>query len=112
MNRIFVGDIRLKYILSAMLFGFGALPIQAAHSDLPTTLDEAIQTERTAFYDTPSLASSKPGDLLRQEQFSGYSTPIGVKTVRILYHSLSVEGHDVATSGVVLIPAGPPPAGG
>jgi pimeloyl-ACP methyl ester carboxylesterase len=32
--------------------------------------------------------------------------------VRILYHSLSAEGRDVASSGVVLIPAGTPPKGG
>ncbi len=32
--------------------------------------------------------------------------------MRILYHSLSATGRDVATSGVVLIPAGTPPQEG
>jgi len=85
---------------------------------LPRSLAEAVTMERadalplTAFYDTPSLAASKPGDLLRHEAFSGYALPHGATAVRVLYHSLSSDGRDVATSGVVLIPAGQPPAVG
>ena len=85
---------------------------------LPRSLAEAARMERedalprTAFYETPSLAASKPGDLLRQAPFGGYAVPEGATAVRILYHSLSADGTDVGTSGVVLIPAGHPPAGG
>ncbi len=85
---------------------------------LPRSLAEAVRMEqadalpRTALYDTPSLAASKPGALLRQAPFGGYAVPKGATAVRILYHSLSADGADVATSGVVLIPAGQPPAGG
>jgi alpha-beta hydrolase superfamily lysophospholipase len=85
---------------------------------LPRSLEEAIRMERddalplTPFYETPSLASSKPGDLLRQEPFTGYKIPQGASAVRILYHSLNAEGKDVATSGVVLLPAGSAPPGG
>ncbi len=86
---------------------------------LPRTVAAAIAMERadalplTAFYATPeNLASTRPGDLLRSEPFSGYSLPTGARAVRILYHSLDGTGVDVATSGVVLIPAGAPPAGG
>jgi pimeloyl-ACP methyl ester carboxylesterase len=38
--------------------------------------------------------------------------PTGATAIRILYHSLSADGKSVATSGVVLIPAGTAPAGG
>jgi pimeloyl-ACP methyl ester carboxylesterase len=38
--------------------------------------------------------------------------PTGASAVRILYHSLNADGRDVATSGVVLIPAGRAPSGG
>jgi len=85
---------------------------------MPHSLAEAIRMEHddalpsSAFYETPALAASKPGDLLRQESFDGYSLPSGAKAVRILYHSQSSGGRDVATSGVVLIPPGSAPAGG
>ena len=86
---------------------------------LPKTVAEAVKMERdntlplSAFYKTPkSISSSKPGDLLRQETFTGYLLPEGAKAVRILYHSLSADRHDVVTSGVVLIPAGTAPANG
>jgi pimeloyl-ACP methyl ester carboxylesterase len=84
---------------------------------MPRSLAEAVKMEeqdavtRTAFYDAPSLSASKPG-ALRQEAFEGYAVPPGAKAVRILYHSLSGADGDVATSGVVLIPPGTPPAGG
>jgi hypothetical protein len=93
-------------------------PLAADEPGLPHSLAEAIQMERadalprTAFYDTPSLGKTKPGDLLRQAPFRGYAVPSGARAVRILYHSLNADGGDVATSGVVLIPAGRPPTGG
>jgi len=85
----------------------------------PPTPKQALTLERsdllpiTKFYDTPSdLSSSKPGDLLRSEKFSDYILPPGATAVRILYRSLDAEGRPVATSGVVLIPAGKAPAEG
>ena len=96
----------------------GAPPRADEVPGLPRSLAEAVRMEqadalpRTAFYDTPSLAASKPGDLLRRAPYRGYAVPQGATAVRILYHSLNADGGDVATSGVVLIPAGHPPAGG
>lgn len=67
----------------------------------------------TKFYDTPNpLPAGKPGALIRSEPFDEYDLPPGVSAVRILYHSRSAVGNDVATSGVVLIPDETPPAGG
>ena len=67
----------------------------------------------TKFYDTPNpLPAGKPGELIRSEPFDEYDLPPGVSAVRILYHSRSATGADVAASGVVLIPdETPPPAG-
>jgi pimeloyl-ACP methyl ester carboxylesterase len=85
---------------------------------MPHSLAEAVQMERadalprTALYDTPSLAATRPGALLKQERTSAYSVPAGVTTRRILYHSLDASGRDVATSAVLLIPTGTAPAGG
>jgi len=68
----------------------------------------------TRFYDTPNpLPAGKPGDLIRSEPFEEYALPPGVSAVRILYHSRSAIGEDVAVSGVVLFPEEEtPPAGG
>jgi pimeloyl-ACP methyl ester carboxylesterase len=108
--------------ICAACFTSGAALAQeppASVSPPPTSLAEAIRLEqadalpRTAFYDTPaSLASMKPGALLRKEIGGGYTLPAGARAVRFLYHSRDAESRDVATSGVVLVPAGAPPAGG
>lgn len=68
----------------------------------------------TKFYDTPHpLPAGKPGDLIRSEPFDEYELPLSVSAVRILYHSRSATGQDVAASGVVLFPYNKkPPAGG
>jgi len=66
----------------------------------------------TKFYDTPSpLPAGKPGELIRSEQCDEYDLPYEISAVRILYHSRSPSGEDVAASGVVLVPSGTPPAG-
>ncbi|MGA8151791.1 MAG: hypothetical protein WB952_12635 [Terriglobales bacterium] len=67
----------------------------------------------TKFYDTPSpLPAGKPGELIRSQEFDEYILPEGVNAFRILYHSRSASGEDVATSGVVLFPDGDAPRGG
>jgi pimeloyl-ACP methyl ester carboxylesterase len=67
----------------------------------------------TNFYDTPeSLPAGKPGQLIRSEQFDEYRLSYEVSVYRILYHSVSPQGKDVAVSGVVLLPEGTPPPGG
>lgn len=114
--------LRPRWLMLLVLGGAiasGALPAGADETGLPKTVAEAVALEQstalpiTAFYDTPAtLASTRPGDLLRQEAFSGYALPPGASAVRILYHSVAPDGADVATSGVVLVPAGRPPAGG
>jgi pimeloyl-ACP methyl ester carboxylesterase len=117
---------RLGYVgsrLSAIMVAFGltalsALAAMADEPQMPKSIDEAIRMERadalprTAFYDTPALHTSKPGELLRYEAAVGYAMPTGATAVRILYHSLNADGTDVAASGVVLIPAGNAPPGG
>ena len=67
----------------------------------------------TKFYDTPHpLPAGKPGELIRKEEFEEYDLPSGVLALRILYHSRSPAGEDVATSGVILYPDSSPPPGG
>lgn len=67
----------------------------------------------TSFYDTPRpLPPGKAGELIRAEPIDQYSLPYELSAVRILYHSRTANGEDVAVSAVVLIPDGKPPAGG
>jgi hypothetical protein len=94
-------------------------PGPARAQEMPKTVAQAVAMEKADrvavgdFYSIPeNLATTKPGDLLRKEAFSGYTLPKGATAVRIQYHSLDATGGDVATSGVVLIPAGKAPAKG
>jgi hypothetical protein len=67
----------------------------------------------TGFYDAPHpLPPGKPGELIRSEPNDQYNLPYELSAVRILYHSRTANGEDVAVSAVVLIPDGKPPAGG
>src|ERR1700674_4928775 len=77
-----------------------------AQTQAPATKSEIRRTlPLSSFYDTPSpLPSGKPGELIRAEPFEEYALPAGVSAVRILYHSRSATGEDVAASGVVLFP--------
>ena len=67
----------------------------------------------TKFYDAPRpLPPGKAGELIRSEPNRQYSLPFELSALRILYHSRTARGEDVAVSGVVLIPDGKAPAGG
>lgn len=116
--RITINTIAGAALAVALLLGPASATRADDAPDLPRTLAEAIRMERadalpaSSFYDAPSLRGSRPGDLLREAAFDGYAIPQGARAIRILYHSLDADGRDVATSGVVLIPAGRPPAGG
>src|ERR1700687_870620 len=91
----------------ATVFAQGQAPAPAKPRRTPRTLP------LTKFYDTPNpLPAGKPGELIRSEPFDGYDLPYEISAVRILYHSRSPSGEDVAVSGVVLVPDGTPPAGG
>jgi hypothetical protein len=91
------------FTLLAVTLLFGALMIGHAHSARKLR----VRTLRmTPFYDAPQpLPAGKLGDLIRSESFDDYDLPLSVNVVRILYHSRSATGQDVATSGVVLFPA-------
>lgn len=67
----------------------------------------------TRFYSVPDpLPTGKPGELIRSQPFSNYDLALEVSATRILYHSRSAKGDDVAVSGVVLTPSGKAPTGG
>ncbi|MET7334722.1 alpha/beta fold hydrolase [Nonomuraea sp. NPDC005650] len=79
---------------------------QACQIDWAWTAQRQNALPRTAFYDAPDpLPWAPSGTLIRAETTSDYvveNKP--VKAVRVLYHSRTSRGTDVAVSGVVLVP--------
>jgi len=91
----------------APVFAQGQPAFPAKRSDLRRALPI------TKFYETPTpLPAGKPGELIRSEPSEDYYLSADFSAFRILYHSRSASGEDVAASGVVLVPEGTPPAGG
>jgi alpha-beta hydrolase superfamily lysophospholipase len=102
----------LKVLWAAALFA-GATAFAQSQAPAPAKPSHAPRTlPLTKFYDTSNpLPVGKPGELIRSEPFGEYDLPYKISAVRILYHSRSPSGEDVAVSGVVLVPVGTPPAG-
>jgi pimeloyl-ACP methyl ester carboxylesterase len=67
-----------------------------------------------AFYQTPDpLIAAPPGTVIRSERIvDQIGLPPLAVAYRVLYHSVSPTGADVAVSGTVVIPGQPSPAGG
>jgi alpha-beta hydrolase superfamily lysophospholipase len=97
----------------ALLTGVAA----SAQNQAPPNSSKHYRAPRTLplskFYETPEpLPAGKSVELILSEQAYDYHLSYEASTFRILYHSRSPQGKDVAVSGVVLVPDGEPPAGG
>ncbi|HEX3461308.1 MAG TPA: alpha/beta fold hydrolase [Acidimicrobiales bacterium] len=86
-------------------------PISTA---VPTTTSTTDPTVTDAFYQTPDpLIAAPPGTVIRSERIvDQVGLPPLAVAYRVLYHSVSPTGADVAVSGTVVIPGQPSPAGG
>jgi pimeloyl-ACP methyl ester carboxylesterase len=62
-----------------------------------------------AFYNPRSMRSGRPGDVIWAAPII---SPAGSRGWKILYHSQAIDGHDIAVSGVVIVPTAKAPAGG
>jgi len=67
-----------------------------------------------AFYTSPDpLPAAAPGSIVRSEPIpDAEGLPAQATAYRVLYHSESTTGADIAVSGTVVIPGGPPPVTG
>jgi pimeloyl-ACP methyl ester carboxylesterase len=86
-----------------------------ASAPVASTGTEAVVTGVLAsFYRPPSpLPYAPAGTIIRSEVLSpDPGLPTGTRAWRVLYHSTSDSGGDLAESGVVVVPGGTPPAGG
>src|SRR6266853_2676416 len=110
--RKFLTGILYFMLISASLTGAQRLT-QAESAKLSKEPHLSNTLPLTSFYDAPHpLPMGKPGELIRSEPSNQYSIPYELSVLRILYHSRTSHGEDVAVSGVVLIPDGKPPARG
>lgn len=95
----------------SILCSIGTPPVFAQTSSTPKRASQPVHISR--FYDTPDpLPPGKPGGLIRSSPANDYFLSADFSAFRILYHSRSATGQDVAVSGVVLVPYGKPPKGG
>jgi acetyl esterase/lipase len=73
---------------------------------------DASARAQTPFYQaSPQQIAGAPGTLIRQEPLP-LATPDGAAAIRVLYRSTGLHGEAIPVSGAIIIPAGPPPAGG
>jgi acetyl esterase/lipase len=84
---------------------------RAAPSTASTTTIPVVGSAR-AFYAVPDpLPAGKPGQVIRLQEIDPGTTG-AAHAYRVLYHSRSVQGADIAVSGLVLEPRGAAPTGG
>jgi pimeloyl-ACP methyl ester carboxylesterase len=76
--------------------------------------DATVTGALSSFYRPPSpLPYAPAGSIIRSEPISpGAGLPAGARAYRVLFHTTSDSGGDLAESGVVVVPGGSPPPGG
>jgi acetyl esterase/lipase len=97
----------LRSFAAAAACLLGAFGIAAG--GLPCLGGSAHAEEAFYGYDA-AQARGAPGSLIRSEPVEG--APLGASAYRILYRSTGTKGEPIAVSGIVVVPAGPAPAGG
>jgi hypothetical protein len=99
-------------VLTAIALTVGILLLAGvAALTLRTERSERFQAQLAPFYTPPDpLPPGPPGALIRSEPMT--PAPAGARAWRILYRSQDLHGNDVAVSGMVFVPDGPPPADG
>jgi len=83
--------------------------VAAVHGDSAT-----VTGSLAAFYRPPSpLPYAPAGSVIRSQPIAGVSgLPAGAHAYRVLFHTTSGSGGDLAESGIVVVPGGAPPTGG
>ncbi len=76
--------------------------------------DATVTGSLASFYRPPDpLPYAPPGSIIRSQAiYAGPGLPAGSRAYRILFHTSTGSGGDLAESGVVVIPGGAPPPGG
>lgn len=103
----------LGFLVAAIIVSFLLVPPCIAQTVVQPKTSSLPPTHIPKFYDAPKpLPAGKPGELIHAAPADDYNLSADFSAFRILYHSRSANGQDVAVSGVVLVPDGTPPKGG
>ena len=86
----------LVMVAATLLAVAGGLGESAQAQTRPKQLRPAASLPLTSFYDTRPLTPGKPGELIRSETVNQYNIPYELSALRILYHSRTTSGADVA----------------
>jgi acetyl esterase/lipase len=105
---------RLWGPLIATTFAVAMTACSSSTGSTTATTGPSELSTLTTFYTPPSpLAAAAPGTLIRSAEVAGVpGVPSGATVWRILFHSTTIYGADVAQSGYVIAPSSPAPAGG
>lgn len=102
---------RMILVLAAL-----ALPLAACNSGSSATSDgdgsasgDPAMPESDVYLPPEPLPAGVPGELIWAEEVDA---PADAKAWKVLYHSESLDGEDIAVSGLVVAPDGPVPEGG
>lgn len=87
----------------------GADPLAIPGTAGATTVTDAPEPARPAFYEPPAEIPSAPGTLIRQEKTDNILDPLDVSSAnfdarRVMYSSLDREGNPIAVTGFVVSP--------
>ncbi len=104
------------FVAGAVLVGCSSTPTSATTYPKGVGVVAVSETAHgpSSFYLPPRpLRPAPPGTLIRSQIVTGAAgIPTGATLWRILYHSESISGNDIAVSGYVVVPSSPPPADG
>jgi hypothetical protein len=98
--------------LGAALVGLVALVVAVAGPAATGSAAGKLPREAPAgdaFYRPRNLRSGRPGEVIWTAPIIA---PAGSRGWKILYHSRALDGHDIAVSGVVIVPTSKAPSGG
>ena len=113
-----VGWITVSVVAVACLAGSAISPgvgtTSAGAAPVPKAAQSTITGVLASFYRPPSpLIHARAGSIIRSRKFDvSPALPAGTKAYRVLFHTTSATGGDLAESGVVVVPGGTPPPGG
>jgi pimeloyl-ACP methyl ester carboxylesterase len=106
---------RLLAILFAAVLGFAAVGCSSDDQTSSSTPVEVTMVKGSPdlpdFYGVPDpLPAGKPGQLINSENVD--APGLNGTMSRVMYHSTTINGQDIAVTGLILIPKGTAPSGG
>ena len=105
---------RTRGALVATVLAIALTACSSSTASTATTTGTSEISSLRAFYSAPSpLPAGAPGTLIRSIKVNGVpGVPSGATVWRILFHSTTIYGADVAQSGYVIAPSSSVPAAG